>query len=362
MISLDGPLALNPGDTSALLRGWCNDTVAPMSVRAIVDDVDLPVFVKPAPQVNRDFPQLRAVAFESPVNFVDVYRQRQGLPVRDLFSLVVMIRTPREEQGFEVTVSQEWADRVFAPGRAPRIKPPAPPNLMVRVAGGADPSFYPSGRKAVAQMKSLLEECQYRVNDGARVLDFGCGCGRILVNVFHAMPGWQLFGTDVDEEAIAWCRENLASAATFDANAKLPPLRYESETFDLVYCVSVFTHLPRDLQLAWLGELRRILRPGGVLITTIHGPKMHAGLPPEVRKVVAEKGFVHVDETNPDWPAWLGAKTQGLPEWYRLTYHGHEYVRRTWSQFFEILLIREQGLNFEQDAVVCRKRREGERG
>jgi len=155
---------------------------------------------------------------------------------------------------------------------------------------------------------------------------------------------------------MAWCRANLSPVAQFDANPHLAPTRYADGAFDFIYALSVFTHLPEDHQFAWLAELRRILKPGGILITTVHGPTTCAALPPLVQKEVENRGFLYLDQTQPDWPSYPGATTDGLPEFYRLTYHTFDYVWKKWSNVFEILEVKDRGLNFMQDAVVCRKR------
>ena len=48
-------------------------------------------------------------------------------------------------------------------------------------------------------------------------------------------------------------------------------LDYPNQSFDLVYAFSVFTHLDIKAQKAWRDELRRILRPRGILLLTVHG-------------------------------------------------------------------------------------------
>ena len=54
-------------------------------------------------------------------------------------------------------------------------------------------------------------------------------------------------------------------------NPWLPPLPFADGAFDLVIVISVFTHLPRDSQDAWLAELERVTGPGTVVIATVHG-------------------------------------------------------------------------------------------
>jgi len=101
------------------------------------------------------------------------------------------------------------------------------------------------------------------------VLDFGCGVGRVLRH-WADCEGVELYGTDYQDDAITWCRENLAFAKV-QTNTLVPVLDYPSGHFNVIYCLSVFTHLPEDMQAEWFAELVRILAPGGVIYFTAHG-------------------------------------------------------------------------------------------
>jgi SAM-dependent methyltransferase len=54
-------------------------------------------------------------------------------------------------------------------------------------------------------------------------------------------------------------------------NAMEPPSPYPDDNFDLVYAVSVLTHLTPQLADAWIADFARVLRPGGLLFVTTHG-------------------------------------------------------------------------------------------
>ena len=87
-------------------------------------------------------------------------------------------------------------------------------------------------------------------------------------------------GTDSDARAVAWCADNLTFAG-FRPNALEPPLDFEGATFDLVYCLSVFTHIPARSQGPWRDELKRLLRPGGRLLLTTQGEAFRDRLAPD---------------------------------------------------------------------------------
>jgi SAM-dependent methyltransferase len=94
--------------------------------------------------------------------------------------------------------------------------------------------------------------------------------------------GPEVSGSDLSAEAIEWCRRNL-SFARFEVNGLAPPLAFESGSFDLVYALSVLTHLTEELQLAWMREFARVLRPGGRLLVTTHGDRYREKLTAEER-------------------------------------------------------------------------------
>ncbi|MCX6270200.1 MAG: class I SAM-dependent methyltransferase [Bacteroidetes bacterium] len=103
------------------------------------------------------------------------------------------------------------------------------------------------------------------------ILDWGCGPGRIIRHLPGILqPGCSYYGTDVNSESIQWCQKNLP-AIQFSVNMLHPPLTYKEETFDLIYGISIFTHLSKSMHSSWIKELFRVLRPGGILLITTQG-------------------------------------------------------------------------------------------
>jgi SAM-dependent methyltransferase len=106
--------------------------------------------------------------------------------------------------------------------------------------------------------------------EGKRVLDFGCGAGRTLRQFLPDAETAEIWGTDIDEASIGWLQENLCPPLNAWRAHALPPLGLEHGTFDLIWAVSVFTHLTSN-STAWLLELHKLLKPGGYLIPTYMG-------------------------------------------------------------------------------------------
>ena len=96
-----------------------------------------------------------------------------------------------------------------------------------------------------------------------------------------------------------------------------PPLSFESAAFDIVYSVSVFTHLDERLQDMWLDELFRILRPGGILIISVHGQNAHRPLTETQLLELKSHGILHV----------TSKKLAGIvPDRYHTTWHTRDYI------------------------------------
>jgi SAM-dependent methyltransferase len=215
---------------------------------------------------------------------------------------------------------------------------PLPPRrLMVRVAGNADADwFLRSGRAgydAIARHVPLPETLS--------VLDFGCGCGRVT-RYFREHHG-DVAGSDVSRDAVAWCRSNLPFAR-FEVNGLAPPLAFEDASFDLVYALSVFTHLTADLQLAWRDELGRVLRPGGRLLVTTHGSSYLPRLD-EDERARFERGELVVR-----WGEVAGSNLCSA-------YHPERYLRDTFADGFTFLELEAEGArgNPTQDLVLLQK-------
>jgi len=215
---------------------------------------------------------------------------------------------------------------------------PLPPaSLRARVHTLPDAkSFFEVGRRWVSGLEAGLERADRSLESFTSVLDFGCGCGRTLRWLDWLAGRASLAGTDIDGECVRWCAENIPFAH-FSQNDPLPPLEFANEAFDLVYAISVFTHLTESAQDAWLAELRRVTRPGAILLLSTHGPHTWPSLPPRYRQRVEQDGFLWVDATDN-------------------AYHSPAYIRERWSTYFEVLdIIIPHSVVGYQDLVVARR-------
>jgi SAM-dependent methyltransferase len=227
---------------------------------------------------------------------------------------------------------------------------PVPPaHLTLRVTACEIPSLHLfTGMQMYKEFWTTV--CKYV--DPHRIksmLDWGCGCGRIIgfFLKFSGIP--RICGADIDAEAIAWCQDNL-KPAEFSMVPPHPPTAYADQEFDLIISFSVFTHLSREDQFSWLKEMQRILAPGGLFLTTVHGELATQLKFPgkKIKKVLKGGIFDVMDDERLDGIAPKG--------YYRAVYQTKEYTLKEWSRYFEILEYKEGGVGHYQDVVVMMRR------
>lgn len=327
------------------LSGWiCHPDFATASIVVTVDGVEV---AQAAPTRREDVASIFSWiphAGDSGFRF-DLPRrsthQRVVIEARDGKRLLTALRT---------TLQPELADL-----------PHPPTELMLRVSGSPDPGFFDAdGVRSYTEFVDAV--ARYRDWDSVpRMLDWGCGCGRVTRCFLRARPGLEVHGADIDSEAVAWCAENL-SGGRFRAIRPQPPTDYPDGYFPLVIGYSVFSHLNRDLQHAWLAEMRRMIAPGGLFLASVHGPfaarfcfprtiparrfswsRRKNGL--DVRAI----GYLDAGEDL----ALEGVAPAG---YYRGIFQSPEWTRREWGEHFRVLEIIEGGMQNYQDLVILERR------
>lgn len=183
-----------------------------------------------------------------------------------------------------------------------------------------------------------------------RVLDWGCGCGRLARFLLALEKGrFRTYGADIDRQAILWCHLFL-SPGRFMPIDLYPPMPYPNGFFDLVFASSVFTHLPWEDQQKWLIELDRVLAPEGLLVASTQGElAARLSLRPEEFVSFQQKGIC-----DTEWDGTLGQVAP--PGYYRRVYQTREFTEHEWGRWFQVLNYVEGMVGHFQDLVVLAKR------
>ncbi len=182
--------------------------------------------------------------------------------------------------------------------------------------------------------------------DGKAVLDFGCGAGRTLRHFLGEADAAEFWGCDIDELSIAWLEANLSPPLHVFVNPDEPPISAPAGKFDLIYAVSVFTHLTGSWS-RWLLELHRLLAPGGLLLATFMGRSICEAVTGESW---VEGGYgMNVLRDGEDWA--LGGP---------MVLHDPWWIRAHWGRAFEIVSLTDHGFAADgpvsQGAVLMRRR------
>ena len=221
---------------------------------------------------------------------------------------------------------------------------PLPPAAL-RGRVGIDSSrahFDAIGRRVSSDVLSVFPKLGLRVEDYPRWLDFGCGAGRAARHLAMQPAIQWLAGVDVDAPAIRWAARRLRNE--YKVIAPAPPTPYAGTSFDVIYAISVFTHFDEAQQHAWLRELHRLLRPGGLFIATTHGAHLTANRPDMTAAQIAElheRGFA--------FQAGFGAFNDDS------AFHKPDYLNRVWTEYFSPLLFQPAGLADYLDLSVWRR-------
>jgi SAM-dependent methyltransferase len=138
------------------------------------------------------------------------------------------------------------------------------------------------GREVATLVGDLVR--QHLGSGKVRLLEWGCGPARIVRHLPELLaPGSETFGSDYNAETIRWCRAHVPGV-TFVENALAPPLPFADGSLDCACGFSVLTHLSEDNCVAWVRELSRVVRSGGLLLLSTKGEAQQGRLLADERR------------------------------------------------------------------------------
>lgn len=136
-----------------------------------------------------------------------------------------------------------------------------------------------------ADMEAYRLINNFGCNNKSKILDIGCGQGRLAIGLNRIIGELEYIGLDVDEWSIRWCQKHIQSHnpcytfyrinvynERYNRKTSMKPddfhFDYEDSSIDIVYLYSVFSHM-EDLDMrAYLSEIYRMLKDGGSLFFT----------------------------------------------------------------------------------------------
>lgn len=224
-----------------------------------------------------------------------------------------------------------------------------------------------SGLELLTQSKAFYRKAKERfAAEGeidladARILDFGCGWGRLTRFFARDVAPGALHGCDPVEEILQICRDSRLPAEL--SKSEFVPEKLPVEGFDLAFSFSVFTHISEQAAETCLRAIHAALNPGGILVMTIRppayldlDPKMHPlrdTLRPDPVTALQEPRYLFVshgaDPTHPQYES--GEMTYGD------SVISLAYVRERWGELFELRDVQVSTEDIYQVTVTLKRK------
>jgi len=210
-----------------------------------------------------------------------------------------------------------------------------------------DTVYLQRGSECNQEIRKLLADNGRDPASLGRILDWGCSTGRVLRFWADLAETTDVWGCDIDEDAIDWAVRHLAPPFRFFSTTLAPSIPVADHTFDLVYGISIFTHIDANID-TWLMELRRITAPDGLVMVTIHDEHTWARCAREPDLYLTRHWPGDFNEPLTDDFVSTGCGPGSQTFWHS------DGVRRRWSQFFEILEMRPGLVTGTQTGVLMR--------
>ena len=288
---------------------------------------------------------------------------------------------PTSERAVASRSDEEWlevlirsaSDAAEQTGALPRF-----PSTQFQVAsvGAAGEHTLREAWRFWLEIRHYAEALGVGVDRSATILDFGCGWGRILRFFMRDVAPANLWGVDVDPQMIEICRSTFSGSKLGECNFEtVPPngpTAFGNGTFDVVYAYSVFSHLAETTHLRWVGEITRVLKPGGLLVATTESRKFiewcaqlrdRTSWDSVWQERLARFAFVEKAAALAayDGGEFLYAATGGGlvrdPSFYGEAVIPRQYVERVWTRHLEFRDFVHDPTSLRQAMVVMQKAR-----
>jgi SAM-dependent methyltransferase len=239
------------------------------------------------------------------------------------------------------------------------VLPQAPDiSIQARWNGWTGTKLLTESKAFYRRVKQVSSAYSRRGLSDSRLLDFGCGWGRLTRFFARDVAPGALFACDPVHEILDVCRDTGVPARLALCDFVPERLPFE-ERFDLVFAFSVFTHLSEPAHQACLQAIHASLEPGGLLVLTVR-PTAYLDFCEAMRPLRGSPADDRSDEprylfvphpADPDHPQFHGGEMT-----YGETVITLPYVRRRWAPAFELLEVSLLTEDIYQVVLTLRKR------
>ena len=216
-------------------------------------------------------------------------------------------------------------------------------------------SYWASG---LLDMRNLLQCARRYELEVNAYLDIGCASGRVVRHFAINSEVKRTIGCDINRRHIEWILTYLPENIEVYQNTSIPSLLLEDSSVDLISALSVFTHI-ENFDLAWMMEIKRVLRPSGIAWITFHSEQLWTGM--KESSAMYRKWCKH-----PEFAARRGDVQENFDRmvfrrrndrsYSSIVFYDTDFLRRRWGRILNVLDIRRRVPNY-QDVIILQKPR-----
>src|SRR5262245_60238560 len=262
-------------------------------------------------------------------------------------SILGVLHTPPPHQ-----TRGRWITWNEAPSKSRDGQLPLPPPAFRMGHSDDDAGYLQAGRNSSQFIRVVLARQGVQLTPGNSILEWGCAGGRVLRHFASEAAHSEVWGIDQHGPSISWCKRNLSPPFKFMTCTAFPHLPFADDTFTLVYAGSVFTHILHLMDM-WVMEFRRILRPGGLALFTVHDEHTweHLAKQRDQQRFVDPAGLEDFSGTLSNEVCFL----QAGGDWREVvSFLRSDWIRRDWGQYLDVVSVEPLSESY-QTTVVLRK-------
>ena len=215
-------------------------------------------------------------------------------------------------------------------------------------------SYWASGLR---DMHSLLQCVARHGLEVNTYLDIGCASGRVVRHFAINSNTKRVIGCDINRRHIEWILAYLPGNIEVFQNTSIPSLPLEDSCVDLISAFSVFTHI-ESFELAWMMEIKRILRPGGIAWVTFLSEQLWVEM--NESSALYERWCKHPEfvarrrEINSKFDKMV-FRQRAYRSYSSIVFYHTDFLRNRWGRILNVLEIR--CCVPKQDVIILQKPR-----
>ena len=214
-------------------------------------------------------------------------------------------------------------------------------------------SYWASGLRDMRNLLQCARQYRQKINT---YLDVGCASGRVLRHFAINSEIGRTIGCDINRRHVEWILNFLPRKIEVCQNTSIPTLPFEDDSVDLLSAFSVFTHI-ENFDIAWMMELKRILRPGGIAWITFLSEQLWSNM--KETSTLYKSWSNHPEfveqhrRQNKEFDSMVFRRRTDR-SYSSVVFYNTEFLSDRWGRFLNVLEVRRQVPTY-QDVMILQK-------